>query len=191
MGQPFITKGDKTDHGGTVISCAPTSDVNHKGMARVGDMVACPRCKGVFSIAQGDNSMIVDEAAVAYHGCKTTCGAMLIAGQATATVDSVEGGSAKAGAGGAPELARGLGAIGGGIAAGYRDEPVDDRSQRFRGRFQLQDIETGSPIADRAVRVRSTGGQYLTGATDEEGYTQWVEREAAEMLAFDLIEPQP
>jgi hypothetical protein len=28
----------------------------------------------------------------------------------------------------------------------------------------------------------------LTGTTDAEGFTQWVEREASEALAFDLVE---
>ena len=42
MSQPQIVLGDKTSHGGTVISCAPTTDTLGKGWARVGDMVACP-----------------------------------------------------------------------------------------------------------------------------------------------------
>lgn len=47
---------------------------------------------------------------------------------------------------------------------------------------------TGEPVAATSVRVRSTGGQYLTGQTDSEGYIQWVERDANEALAFDLVE---
>jgi len=43
-------------------------------------------------------------------------------------------------------------------------------------------------MRSQAVRVRSTGGQYITGTTDADGYTTWVERDAREALAFDLIQ---
>ena len=80
--------------------------------------------------------------------------------------------------------------MGGGLIAGYQDEPLDG-AQRFRGRFQVLDQETGKPVSAVESRVRSTGGKYLTGTTDAEGFTQWVERDAAEALAFDLPQPQP
>lgn len=190
MSQPLIVLGDKTSHGGTVISCAPTTDTMGKGWARVGDMVACPRCKGVFPISQGDNSLIDDGRAVAYHGCKVACGASLISSQMHTTTDP-SGGAALGAASGASAdtLAKGLGAIGSGLAAGYQDEPLDETGERFRGRFQVLDLSTGEPVTGQAVRVRSTGGQYLTGSTDAEGFTQWVERDASEALAFDLTEP--
>lgn len=74
------------------------------------------------------------------------------------------------------------------MAAAYEDEPVDPEGQRFKGRFQVLDRTTGEPVAAISVRVRSTDGQYLTGQTDGEGYTQWVERDANGALAFDLLE---
>jgi len=46
----------------------------------------------------------------------------------------------------------------------------------------------GDSISNQAVRVRSTEGRYLTGTTDADGYTQWVERDASEALAFDLVQ---
>lgn len=73
--KPLIVIGDKTSHGGTVITCSSISTTNGKGWARVGDMVSCPRCKGVFPIAQGDNGLRTEGRAVAYDGCKTACGA--------------------------------------------------------------------------------------------------------------------
>src|SRR5438067_1440208 len=66
LGNPIIVMGDKTSHGGTVITCSPFSDTHGKGWARVGDMTSCPRCKGVFPIAQGDASLTDDGKAVAY-----------------------------------------------------------------------------------------------------------------------------
>jgi uncharacterized protein (DUF2345 family) len=74
------------------------------------------------------------------------------------------------------------------MAAAYEDEPVDSEGQRFKGRFQVLDRTTGEPVAGTGVRVRSTEGQYLTGQTDSEGFTQWVERDANESLTFDLQE---
>ena len=38
----IITVGDKTDHGGTVISGSPDHDIMGKAIARLGDKVLCP-----------------------------------------------------------------------------------------------------------------------------------------------------
>jgi uncharacterized Zn-binding protein involved in type VI secretion len=222
VSKPLIVLGDKTSHGGTVITAAPTTDTQSKPWARMGDKVACPLCKGVFPIAEGDPSLIEDGKPVAYHGCKTACGAILIASNQVVTSTQPSGGAGAAGAsagssaaqasdgGGAGggesssgggsgagtstvagAMAAGFGNIGAAMAAGYEDEPVDDTGQHFRGRFQVLDADTGQPLAGQPARVRSTGGQYLTGTTDAEGFTQWVDRDASEELAFDITEPQP
>jgi uncharacterized Zn-binding protein involved in type VI secretion len=189
MSQPLIVLGDTTSHGGSVITCAQTTDTLGKGWARVGDMVACPRCKGIFPISQGDNSLKDDGRAVAYHGCKVACGAVLISSQMlTSTVPS-SGAAPDADRGASDDmLAKGLGAIGPGLVAGYQDEPLDDIAKRFRGRFQVLDRASGEPVTGQPVRLRSTGGQYLAGSTDDEGFTQWVEHDASEALAFDLVD---
>lgn len=167
------------------------SDTQGKGWARVGDMVTCPRCKGVFPIAQGDPGLTDDGKQVAYHGCKTACGATLISSQVVSTTVPAGGGPAggSSGGGAAGALAKGLGAVAASMLAGYKDEPVEEEPQRYRGRFQLIDQATGKPIAGQQARVRSSGGQEVVGATDDEGFTPWVERDAAEALSFDLIEP--
>jgi uncharacterized Zn-binding protein involved in type VI secretion len=189
LSQPIIVLGDKTSHGGTVISCAPTADTHGKGFARMGDKVSCPRCKGIYPIIQGDPSFIEDGQPVAYHGCKVACGATLISSQVVTTTDPSGGAAPGASADQAAQtLAKGLGAIGSGLMASYQDEPLDDMDQRFRGRFQVLDLASGEPVAGQHARVRSTGGQYLTGTTDADGFTQWVERDATEALAFDVIE---
>ncbi|GHA82114.1 PAAR domain-containing protein [Cognatilysobacter bugurensis] len=81
MSKPIIVLGDKTDHGGVVVTGAPASDIDGKPIARQGDQVTCPQCKGVFPIASGDATLIVDGQPVARDGDKTACGASLIAGQ--------------------------------------------------------------------------------------------------------------
>lgn len=83
MSRPFILVGDTTDHGGTVISGAPASDVQGRQIARVGDQVTCPK-KGhgrVTTIVSGDPTCMIDGAPAARHGDKTACGATLIAAQ--------------------------------------------------------------------------------------------------------------
>lgn len=185
----LIVIGDKTSHGGTVITCSQFSSTAGKGWARVGDMVSCPRCKGVFPIVEGDAAFRDDGRAVAYHGCKTACGAALISSQ-TFSFTAPEGGAASGivGSGASGTLKQGFGVVATGLASCYLDEPVGGTKERFRGRFQLVDATTGEPIRNHAVRVRSPGGQYMTGTTDADGYTAWVERDAREALAFDLIQ---
>ncbi|MDR6582673.1 PAAR domain-containing protein [Herbaspirillum sp. BH-1] len=84
MDRPFITLGDKTSHGGTVISADLTCSINGKYMARVGDKVVCPQCKGVFAINSGAPDMVDGEGrSYARHMDTTDCGASLISGEAT------------------------------------------------------------------------------------------------------------
>lgn len=87
MSRPFILVGDTTDHGGTVISGAPTSDVQGRKIARIGDQVSCPRRGhgGTTTIVSGDPTCIIDGAPAARHGDKTACGATLIATQSLTT----------------------------------------------------------------------------------------------------------
>lgn len=187
MSFPVIVLGDKTSHGGMVINASPFSDTHGKGWARKGDMVSCPLCKGVFPIIQGDPSLTDDGNPVAYHGCKVACGATLISSQIfTTTVPS--SGTASGNRDGT--MAQTVGAIGAGLSAGYQDEALAD-TQRFRGRFQVIDQATGKPVSGIETRVRSTDGQYRTGITDADGYTEWVERDVMEALAFDLVQQKP
>ncbi|WP_024656350.1 PAAR domain-containing protein [Pseudomonas syringae USA007] len=181
---PLIVIGDMTSHGGVVVSGAATMLIDGKGCARIGDMVTCPRCKGVFPIAEGDPSLIEDGKAIAYHGCRTTCGAMLYSSQVS-TMTYPSSGAASGVQGGLNDR---FGSVSPGLVAGYEDEPLDSSAKVFRGRFQVLDAATGKPIAGQPVRVRSSEGQYLTGSTDDEGFTQWVERDTDEALAFYLID---
>lgn len=75
--------GDTTSHGGTVIGADLTCSINGKYLARVGDMVVCPKCRGIFPIKTGAPDMISMKQAPARHGDTTECGAVLISGQIT------------------------------------------------------------------------------------------------------------
>lgn len=89
MSRPFIVMGDKTSHGGTVISADFTCDINGKNIARVGDMTVCPKCKGTFPITSAPTD-VVDGSGNGYarHMDSTACGAKLISGQITTTWSS-------------------------------------------------------------------------------------------------------
>lgn len=87
MSRPFILLGDKTSHGGTVISASSTTDCEGKGIARVGDQVTCPK-KGhgrITTIATGDPTAMIDGRPAARHGDKTACGATLMSSQSATT----------------------------------------------------------------------------------------------------------
>lgn len=96
--QPFIVVGDKTTHGGTVITGDMTSSMYGKAMARSGDMTVCPKCKGTFPILKG-NGIVADGAGNTYarHMDKTACGANLLAGQSLGTATDMVSGSGGAG----------------------------------------------------------------------------------------------
>lgn len=70
---------DKTTHGGEVANVTATYfTVDGLGVARVGDLCSCP-LHGPGTIVEGDERHTIDGVGVAYHGHKTSCGAMLIA----------------------------------------------------------------------------------------------------------------
>lgn len=107
--KPIICVGDRTSHGGQVITGAVATQVLGRLLARVGDKVSCPLHGhgGVTTIVTGDASMTDDGKAVARHGDKTACGATLIAGQMTVVVGGA-GGASTARASAAAATASGL-----------------------------------------------------------------------------------
>lgn len=84
-GKEVIQLGDSTTHGGKVITAS--SGVFYDGIpiARVGDSVTCPLCKGVYTITSGAPSAFDHEVQIARNGDSVSCGAKLIAGSAAAT----------------------------------------------------------------------------------------------------------
>lgn len=86
MALPIIRLGDKTTHGGVVISASPIHTIHGKGIARVGDMVSCPKSgHGNNPIVEGSQTFTIDGRAVALHGHHSACGCALIASLSTAS----------------------------------------------------------------------------------------------------------
>jgi uncharacterized Zn-binding protein involved in type VI secretion len=86
MALSIIRLGDKTTHGGVVISASPTHIIHGLGIARVGDMVTCPQSgHGTNPIIEGSPTFTIDGRQVALHGHHTACGCALISSMPTAS----------------------------------------------------------------------------------------------------------
>lgn len=88
MFQGFVLLGDKTSHGGEVISATSTLQVQGKPVALVGDQVSCPvPGHGVNEIIEGSPDWSEGDRALVVDGCRSACGCQVIA----STVDCVVG----------------------------------------------------------------------------------------------------
>lgn len=75
----IIRLGDKTDHGGEVITASSTFVCLGKGVARVGDLVTCPKDgHGVTAIIEGHATFTDNGIPVAFDGHQAACGCKLI-----------------------------------------------------------------------------------------------------------------
>lgn len=176
MSEALIVLGDKTDHGGTVISAATVASTGGKPIARLGDMVECPRCRGKFAIVQGNPAMTFDGAPAAFDGCAVACGARLIASQPAMTTTPP----------GRHEDMRPRRYFS--FDEGFEAGAVLVASQPLLGRFQLLNEFDDHPISGKRVRVRTSSGEAIEAVTDSQGYTPWVARDVAETLAFELVD---
>lgn len=78
MEKRVIVVGDKTSHGGTVITGNPILEVRDQAVACVGDSVHCP-LHGETQIIEGFEKAVIEPGgAIAYEGCLTSCGAQLL-----------------------------------------------------------------------------------------------------------------
>ena len=69
--------GDRTSHGGTIVSGDPERISGLRPLARMGDFHACPE-HGLNTIIEGDREKILDGKPVARLGDATGCGAIII-----------------------------------------------------------------------------------------------------------------
>jgi len=80
QGKEVVLLGDKTTHGGTVVTASSTFTYMNIPVARKGDQVSCPLCLGTHVIAEGVETAFDHEHPIAVDGNLTSCGARLIAG---------------------------------------------------------------------------------------------------------------
>jgi len=166
----MIVLGDKTDHGGEVIEASGVTDTHGKQIARVGDKVHCPKKgHGITVITTGDNTMIIDGRAVAYHGCKTSCGATLVSSQAVSTVN--------------------FGDAATGNSTHSRSSAVHNnasQTEQADQRFLLLDETTKEPLVNRLYRLKFRGST-TEGRTDTLGRTQAVDGAVGEEVEIEVF----
>lgn len=81
MANPVARLGDRSDHGGTVISAASCTYVNGIPVARMGDLHSCPLDgHGVTPITSGSGCVLIEGQPVARIGDTTGCGATISSG---------------------------------------------------------------------------------------------------------------
>ncbi|PQV48573.1 PAAR domain-containing protein [Paraburkholderia sp. BL21I4N1] len=162
----FIREGDTTSHNGKVLSCSPEHKVDGVPIARLGDMVSCPKCGGVYPIVQIlPRGMSMGGKCPAFEGDKTACGATLIATQSVATAQPTSGSGGQAGP----------------IAS---HQTASDAPGPYRGRFQVLDESTGQPIPNHPYTLHTSDGSVISGTTDATGHTQWHEADEPASLRF-------
>ncbi|PVZ78532.1 PAAR domain-containing protein [Serratia sp. S1B] len=72
-----ICVGDKTSHGGVVLTGSAQVSIDGRAVARQSDKVSCPK-HGVNNIIEGDESHGDNGLAIALDGHHCACGAILI-----------------------------------------------------------------------------------------------------------------
>lgn len=84
---PLIVRlGDTSTHGGSVVSSASKSHAEGPLIARLGDILACPR-HGPQPIVTASGDTITENSGTARHGDMAACGASLISGASRTVVN--------------------------------------------------------------------------------------------------------
>ncbi|CDL85217.1 PAAR domain-containing protein [Xenorhabdus szentirmaii] len=81
----IVRLGDKTTHGGAVLTGSSTMFFGNLAVARKGDAVSCP-IHGVTMIIEGHPDFLDEGIPVAFHGHACGCGCTLISSLPAAMV---------------------------------------------------------------------------------------------------------
>ncbi|MES2743706.1 MAG: PAAR domain-containing protein [Pseudomonadota bacterium] len=168
----FIIVGDRTSHGGEVISSPSRRSIDNIPMARVGDPVSCPRCKRETKILTSRFPQMTDNGiAFAFDQDVTDCGAVLY---------SRHNNHAGYGSNDAPAATRAAPA-----AAAYAARPAS----RAQEHFVLQDSDTGEKLVGVKYTLSIADGR-AEGETDEHGRTgvAWTDAAVAARLALGPVD---
>ncbi|WP_288392575.1 PAAR domain-containing protein [uncultured Herbaspirillum sp.] len=151
----FIVVGDRTSHGGVVLTGDQTWKVDGAEVARIGDLVSCPRCKRTALIATSkDPSFTSKGVPVAFDGDMTDCGAILYSRHnAHAGLSDGEGEPFS--------LAD---------VKEHRPPPM----QEYQRHFILRDSTSAQPLPNTAYTITTEEGRVIKGYTDPEGRTDVV-----------------
>lgn len=147
-GRGVIRLGDKTDHGGHVISASSGTIVMGKQAALADDMTYCPACKGQFAIKSDGQGAKHAGRFYSYHGDPTDCGARLISSMVPDNSTSKVTGTSE----------------------GLRAQESSP-AHLFDDRFVLVNDETGQPAAFTEYAVQRENGNIEHGVTNDRGET--------------------
>lgn len=78
--QAFICLGDRTSHGGQVITASSSLYINYKKVALEGDLVSCPK-HGISTIISSPSNIFYQGRKLCLHGSKASCGCTIFASQ--------------------------------------------------------------------------------------------------------------
>lgn len=149
----MIRQGDTTSHGGQVLEGFPLYMVDGRPASGLGHQVACPKCKGVYPIVQGNPAHTCNGIPLAFEGMKTACGATLIASQSRTTHNAPSSGLSQVAK---PHIPHNP----------LRNQ-TEDRVVQFVIRHQL----TKEPQQGVAYRIELSDGASATGVSDAQGLT--------------------
>jgi uncharacterized Zn-binding protein involved in type VI secretion len=176
----IIRQGDPTSHGGTVIEGSLFDICMGKPIAFMGHKVSCPKCKGVFPIAEGAPNTALYCRGIALAGMKTACGATLIATQFTDTVEYGRGGGSAASN---PTPAKGAESNGASTQAlQAATATAATGKNQFNEKYMLIDDETGDPLPYTEYAIRRASGEIEHGTTDVNGCTHLLATTASAEL---------
>jgi uncharacterized Zn-binding protein involved in type VI secretion len=173
----IIRQGDPTSHGGKVLEGSLSAICMGKPIAFMGHKVSCPKCKGIFPIAEGAPNTTFYGRGVALAGMKTACGATLIATQFTDTVEH-GGGAPAAGKSNASDRTATTGAS----TQPLQSAAAATGNKQFNDKFMLIDDETGNPLPHTEYAIRRASGEIEHGTTDANGCTHLLAATASAEL---------
>ncbi|WP_426207967.1 PAAR domain-containing protein [Massilia sp. TWP1-3-3] len=170
----FIVVGDRTSHGGTVVSGDSTYTIDDHPIARVGDKVFCPRCKmSTVIVTSRFPSASAFGQALAYDQDSTSCGALLYSRHNGHAGWSVEGDDP------APKSTP--------VEAG---EAPASKALRFQEHFILHD-GAGTLMSNVPYVVTTGEGKTFEGDTDAEGRTAVVWTDSPDALDVQVGDKPP
>jgi uncharacterized Zn-binding protein involved in type VI secretion len=172
-----IRLGDRTSHGGYVVSATSQFTVMGMDVARLGDKCTCPK-KGHNNcyIVEGDPDWTIDGVPVALEGHKLSCGAVLISSMPNAGRDEWGGDSAAA-----TLLASNVTQKQGVEAL---TKPGKDTDEQIR----IRDAD-GNRIANVPYYIMDESGNAYRGFSDAQGCCERIRTDDVQMLEILLGVP--
>jgi uncharacterized Zn-binding protein involved in type VI secretion len=158
-GKSQIIVGDKTTHGGVVISGSPTNNWHGVPIARKTDKVYCPKCKPhIFEIAEGLDSFTDTNSClpVATEGHLTTCGAALIA--ETETSEFII----------------------------HAMNFTSHENQAYNQHFLVKDKKTGKLIINTPYKITLFDRREYIGVTDRNGLTEIIYSNSSQTATIEI-----